>query len=341
MVPAAKILETAKAENCRHHRPVRPDHAVARRDVPCRGRDGAAGLRPAAADRRRDHEPRAHRGEDRSELPARPDRLCHRRQPRGRRRLGADVAATAASNTSTTCAPNMPSIAAAHARAQEDKKRLSLQDARGNALKLDWASYAPPAPTLPRQPRDRRLSRSPSWSTTSTGRRSSDLGAGGKIPGDPRRQDRRRGGALALRRRAGDAEADRRRGLVQGRARCVGFWPANSSGDDIVLFGDESRGKPIATLHTLRQQLARREGRANVALADFVAPTGIAGLHRRLRGHRRHRRGRGRRPLQERQRRLLRDHGQGAGRPPGRSLRRAAAPARAQGVLGLCGRRDA
>ena len=29
---------------------------------------------------------------------------------------------------------------------------------------------------------------------------------------------------------------------------------------------------PIATLHTLRQQLSRREGRANVALADFVAP---------------------------------------------------------------------
>ncbi len=76
----------------RHHRAVRPDHAVARRDVPCRGRDGAAELRPAAADRRRDHQPRPHRGEDPSELQARPDGLCHRRQPRGRRRLGADVA---------------------------------------------------------------------------------------------------------------------------------------------------------------------------------------------------------------------------------------------------------
>jgi 5-methyltetrahydrofolate--homocysteine methyltransferase len=38
------------------------------------------------------------------------------------------------------------------------------------------------------------------------------------------------------------------------------------------VFGDEARAKPIATLHTLRQQLTRREGRANVALADFVAP---------------------------------------------------------------------
>ena len=92
MVPAAKILETAKAENCDIVGLSGPDHAVARRDVPCRGRDGAAEFRPAAADRRRDHEPRPHRGQDQSELQARPDRLCHRREPRGRRRLGADGA---------------------------------------------------------------------------------------------------------------------------------------------------------------------------------------------------------------------------------------------------------
>jgi 5-methyltetrahydrofolate--homocysteine methyltransferase len=54
----------------------------------------------------------------------------------------------------------------------------------------------------------------------------------------------------------------------------IGLWPANSDGDDIVVFADETREKPIATLHTLRQQLSRREGRANVALADFVAPRG-------------------------------------------------------------------
>jgi 5-methyltetrahydrofolate--homocysteine methyltransferase len=38
-----------------------------------------------------------------------------------------------------------------------------------------------------------------------------------------------------------------------------------------VVFADEPRKTPIATLRTLRQQLARREGRANVALADFIA----------------------------------------------------------------------
>ncbi len=48
-------------------------------------------------------------------------------------------------------------------------------------------------------------------------------------------------------------------------AAIVGFWPANSDGDDILVEGGE-------VLHSLRQQLARREGRANVALADFIAP---------------------------------------------------------------------
>ena len=41
MVPAAKILETARSREGRHHRALRPDHALARRDVPRRRRDGA------------------------------------------------------------------------------------------------------------------------------------------------------------------------------------------------------------------------------------------------------------------------------------------------------------
>jgi len=60
-------------------------------------------------------------------------------------------------------------------------------------------------------------------------------------------------------------------GLLRAHA-AFGFWPANGSGDDILLYAGEERAAPIAVLHTLRQQLMRREGRANVALADFVAP---------------------------------------------------------------------
>jgi 5-methyltetrahydrofolate--homocysteine methyltransferase len=56
----------------------------------------------------------------------------------------------------------------------------------------------------------------------------------------------------------------------------VGFWPANAVGDDIALYADETRTREIARLHTLRQQIARREGRerAHIALADYVAPKG-------------------------------------------------------------------
>jgi 5-methyltetrahydrofolate--homocysteine methyltransferase len=60
----------------------------------------------------------------------------------------------------------------------------------------------------------------------------------------------------------------------------IGFWPANSEGDDIVLYEDEARTKERARLYTLRQQIARSTDskRAHTALADFIAPrsTGIA-----------------------------------------------------------------
>jgi len=60
----------------------------------------------------------------------------------------------------------------------------------------------------------------------------------------------------------------------------VGFWPANSIGDDIEVYGDDTRTSQIATLHTLRQQIARdpSRNRAHTALADFIAPkeTGVA-----------------------------------------------------------------
>ena len=57
----------------------------------------------------------------------------------------------------------------------------------------------------------------------------------------------------------------------------IGFWPANSVGDDVELYEDESRKIPIDTVHFLRQQMKKRSGKANMCLADFVAPkkTGI------------------------------------------------------------------
>jgi len=54
----------------------------------------------------------------------------------------------------------------------------------------------------------------------------------------------------------------------------VGFWPAHSDGEDIRLFADAERTTPLATIHTLRQQMRRPPGTPNLALADFVAPAG-------------------------------------------------------------------
>ncbi|NOX42789.1 MAG: methionine synthase [Gammaproteobacteria bacterium] len=52
----------------------------------------------------------------------------------------------------------------------------------------------------------------------------------------------------------------------------VGLFPANSVGDDIEIYADESRASAMHVIHTLRQQTVKPPGRPNIALADFVAP---------------------------------------------------------------------
>ncbi len=52
-----------------------------------------------------------------------------------------------------------------------------------------------------------------------------------------------------------------------------GFFPANSDGDDIIVWTDESRTAEKTRLHMLRQQW-QREGQTSFrSLADYVAPT--------------------------------------------------------------------
>lgn len=57
-----------------------------------------------------------------------------------------------------------------------------------------------------------------------------------------------------------------------------GFFPANSHGDDITLYTDDTRSTVLTTIHTLRQQGEKSAGAANKALSDFIAPaaTGLA-----------------------------------------------------------------
>ena len=53
-----------------------------------------------------------------------------------------------------------------------------------------------------------------------------------------------------------------------------GFWPANSDGNDIVLYTDETRTKEKLRFNMLRQQQVKTEDKPYLSLADFVAPVG-------------------------------------------------------------------
>ena len=52
----------------------------------------------------------------------------------------------------------------------------------------------------------------------------------------------------------------------------VGFFPANSVGDDVAVYHDENRSERLAMLHFLRQQMGKNTDRPNMCLADFIAP---------------------------------------------------------------------
>ncbi len=64
------------------------------------------------------------------------------------------------------------------------------------------------------------------------------------------------------------------------KAKAVfGIFPANSVDyDDIEVYSDDTRTEIDVKFLTLRQQLKKREGKANIALADFIAPK-ESGIH--------------------------------------------------------------
>jgi 5-methyltetrahydrofolate--homocysteine methyltransferase len=162
-------------------------------------------------------------------------------------------------------------VTEAHERSEADKIRVPLVKARANALKLDWSAYRPATPSY-------FGARGFEWNDLADLARYIDWTPffqtwelKGRYPAlldDPEQ------GAVA-RSLFDDAQAMLKRIIGEqwfAPKAVVGFWPAAAAGDDIELFADDSRAGPIATLYTLRQQLARRDGRPNVALADFVAP---------------------------------------------------------------------
>jgi 5-methyltetrahydrofolate--homocysteine methyltransferase len=159
------------------------------------------------------------------------------------------------------------------------KKRIAIAEARANKFKIDWASYTPPKPSFlgTRTLKDFPLADlvpyidwTPFFQTWELTGRYPQILDDNKVGSEARKLF---ADALAM--------LDRIVAEKWFTANAVvGFWPANSVGDDIALFTDESRKEQLTTLFTLRQQIARdpSRDRAHTALADFVAPkeTGVA-----------------------------------------------------------------
>ncbi|PLP58872.1 methionine synthase [Mesorhizobium loti] len=162
-------------------------------------------------------------------------------------------------------------VTEAHERSEREKQRLPLARARANAHRVDWAGYQPPKPSfLGTRVFDNwdlaELARYIDWTPFFQ-----TWELKGRYP--KILEDEKQG--PAARQLFDDAQAMLKKIIEEkwfAPKAVIGFWPANTVGDDIRLFADEGREGELATFFTLRQQLTKRDGKPNVALSDFVAP---------------------------------------------------------------------
>jgi 5-methyltetrahydrofolate--homocysteine methyltransferase len=162
-------------------------------------------------------------------------------------------------------------VAEGHARNEADKQRLPLAKARANRFKIDWTGYTPPKPSFLgiRTFETWDLAELATYIDWTPFFQTWELK--GRYPAilDDETQ------GPAARQLFDDAQAMLAKIIAEtwfAPKGVIGFWPANAVGDDIQLYTDAQGTTPLATFFTLRQQLAKRDGMANVALADFVAP---------------------------------------------------------------------
>ena len=162
-------------------------------------------------------------------------------------------------------------VAEAHERSEREKRRLPIARARANGHKIDWSDYTPPKPSFLGAKVFER------WSLTELARYIdwTPFFQTWELKGRyPKILDDEKQGPVA-RQLFDDAQAMLEKIINEkwfAPKAVIGFWPANVVGDDIRLFTDDHRNEELATFFTLRQQLQKRDGKTNVALADFVAP---------------------------------------------------------------------
>ncbi|PMH29323.1 methionine synthase [Vibrio lentus] len=157
-----------------------------------------------------------------------------------------------------------------HNRKKPRTKPVTLERARANKVAIDWRAYTPPAPAKPgvhifndfdvatlRQ----YIDWTPFFMTWSLV---------GKYPAI---LDHEEVGEEAKRlfKDANDLlDRVQKEKLLEARGMCAMF-PANSVGDDIEVYTDESRTEVLKVLHNLRQQTEKPKG-FNYCLSDYIAP---------------------------------------------------------------------
>ena len=166
-----------------------------------------------------------------------------------------------------------------HLANEARKNRISLAAARGNKFEIDWATFKPVKPSFMGHKAFANwdlaslvpyIDWTPFFQTWELAGRYPAILDDNKVGPEAKKL-------------FADAQALLKRMVAEKWVTAnavVGFWPANSVGDDIELYTGEPRHTKLATLHTLRQQIARdpSRARAHTALADFIAPkeTGVA-----------------------------------------------------------------
>src|SRR6202022_2590113 len=145
-------------------------------------------------------------------------------------------------------------ISAAHFRAQADKKRLKLADARANAVAIDFAKAPPKKPAFLgiKTFGDYNLAELAEYIDWTPFFQTWELTGGfPAILDDPKVGEVAR---LLYDHARKMLAPIVKQNWIKAQAP-IGFWPANADGDDVVVYADDSRNQKIATFHTLRQQL--------------------------------------------------------------------------------------
>ncbi len=166
---------------------------------------------------------------------------------------------------------NYRQIAQKHAQKHTKKQRLTIEKARENALKLDWENYTPPAPSFLGVKIFNEWDLSDLVKTIDWTPFFHAWEMKGRYPAIL--EDKKQG-------KAARALFDDAQKMVQKiidekwfkPKAIIGFWPANSVGDDIYLYKDENREDILAVFHGLRQQIEKRKGKPNSSISDFLAP---------------------------------------------------------------------